>query len=88
MISQIENLASAAKFPLKRTASILVLLTLSALIYIGNAAQPPLLDDADASHALVAREMLERHDWVVMYQDGIRYLEKAPSITGSSPRRI
>jgi 4-amino-4-deoxy-L-arabinose transferase-like glycosyltransferase len=55
-----------------------VLLALSALIYIGNAARPPLLDDADASHALVAREMLERNDWAVLYMDGIRYLEKAP----------
>lgn len=73
-----DNLAGDARFPLQRTACILLLIVISALIYIGNAAQPPLLDDADASHALVAREMLERHDWVVMYQDGIRYLEKAP----------
>jgi hypothetical protein len=51
---------------------------LSAGIYVGNAAKPPLLDDADASHALVSREMLQRGDWVVMYQDGVRYLEKAP----------
>src|SRR5262249_12509845 len=25
-----------------------------------------------------AREMVERHDWVTLYTDGIRYLEKAP----------
>jgi len=55
-----------------------LLLALSAAIYIGNAAQPPLLDDADASHALVAREMLQRGDWAVMYENGVRYLEKAP----------
>jgi 4-amino-4-deoxy-L-arabinose transferase-like glycosyltransferase len=58
--------------------SILILLALSLTIYIGNALQPALLDDADASHALVSREMLQRGDWVVMYQDGVRYLEKAP----------
>src|SRR5437660_10686651 len=58
--------------------SILTLLVLSLGIYIGNATKPALLDDADASHALVSREMLQRGDWVVMYQDGIRYLEKAP----------
>jgi 4-amino-4-deoxy-L-arabinose transferase-like glycosyltransferase len=39
---------------------------------------PPLLDDADSVHAEVAREMLARHDFVTLYADGIRYLEKAP----------
>ena len=29
-------------------------------------------------HAEAAREMLTRHDWVTMYTDGVRYLEKAP----------
>jgi hypothetical protein len=37
-----------------------------------------LLDDADASHAVVASEMLHRGDWVVLYMNGIRYLMKAP----------
>ena len=63
---------------MNRRLSILFLLALSVGIYVGNAARPPLLDDADASHALVSREMLQRGDWVVMYQDGVRYLEKAP----------
>ena len=39
---------------------------------------PPLLDDADSVHAEVAREMLTRHDYVTLYANGIRYLEKAP----------
>src|SRR5579875_725542 len=39
---------------------------------------PPLLDDADSVHAEVAREMLVRHDWITLYANGIRYLEKAP----------
>jgi 4-amino-4-deoxy-L-arabinose transferase-like glycosyltransferase len=39
---------------------------------------PPLLDDADSVHAEVAREMLQRHDYVTLYANGIRYLEKAP----------
>ena len=39
---------------------------------------PALLDDADSVHAEVAREMLLRHDWVTLYTNGIRYLEKAP----------
>jgi 4-amino-4-deoxy-L-arabinose transferase-like glycosyltransferase len=39
---------------------------------------PPLLDDADSVHAEVAREMILRNDWVTLYANGIRYLEKAP----------
>lgn len=40
--------------------------------------RPALLDDADSVHAEVAREMLLRHDFVTLYANGIRYLEKAP----------
>jgi 4-amino-4-deoxy-L-arabinose transferase-like glycosyltransferase len=63
---------------MSRRLSILLLLLISAVIYLGTATKPPLLDDADAAHALVSREMLQRGDWVVMYENGIRYLEKAP----------
>ena len=49
------------------------------MLYVGTAAWPALVDDdIDAAHALVAREMLERHDWVVLYQDGIRYPIRPP----------
>ncbi|HEY5163722.1 MAG TPA: glycosyltransferase family 39 protein [Terriglobales bacterium] len=60
------------------TATAIFLLLLSAVMYVGTASSPALLDDADASHALVSREMLERHEYVVMYINGIRYLPKAP----------
>jgi 4-amino-4-deoxy-L-arabinose transferase-like glycosyltransferase len=39
---------------------------------------PALLDDADSVHAEVAREMLLRHDYITLYANGIRYLEKSP----------
>ncbi len=55
------------------------LLLLSSALYMGLAVSPALVDDdIDAAHALVAREMLQRHDYVVMYQDGIRYLIRPP----------
>jgi len=55
------------------------LLLLSSALYVGLAGSPALVDDdIDAAHALVAREMLQRHDYVVMYQDGIRYLIRPP----------
>ncbi len=37
-----------------------------------------MLDDADSVHAEVAREMVERQDWITLHANGIRYLEKAP----------
>ncbi len=61
-----------------RRWAVLFLLLLSGAIYLGTASYPPLLDDADASHALVSRAMLQRGDYVVMFLNGIRYLQKAP----------
>lgn len=49
-----------------------------AAIYIPALFRPALLDDADTVHAEAAREMLTRHDWVTLYANGVRYLEKAP----------
>jgi 4-amino-4-deoxy-L-arabinose transferase-like glycosyltransferase len=34
--------------------------------------------DADSVHAEVSREMLLRHDWVTLFANGVRYLERAP----------
>jgi len=48
------------------------------MIYFTSMFTPALLDDVDTIHAEAASEMLLRHDWVTMYTNGIRYLEKAP----------
>ncbi len=48
------------------------------LIYIPGLSRPGLLDDADSIHAEAAREMVLNHNWVTLYINGIRYLEKAP----------
>jgi 4-amino-4-deoxy-L-arabinose transferase-like glycosyltransferase len=48
------------------------------VIYVGGMFQPGLLDDADSVHAEAAREMVLRQDWVTLYINGFRYLEKAP----------
>ena len=68
---------SPAKSTIKRNR--LILIALWFFFYSSLALfTPPLLDDADSVHAEVAREMLLRHDWVTLYANGIRYLEKAP----------
>jgi 4-amino-4-deoxy-L-arabinose transferase-like glycosyltransferase len=58
--------------------SVLALIALWAVIYMAGLSRPALLDDADTVHGEAAREMLQRHDWVTLYVNGIRYLEKAP----------
>jgi 4-amino-4-deoxy-L-arabinose transferase-like glycosyltransferase len=61
-----------------RYFSIIVIVLLWAAIYLSSIFTPALLDDVDTIHAEAAREMVIRHDWVTLYTDGIRYLEKAP----------
>jgi 4-amino-4-deoxy-L-arabinose transferase-like glycosyltransferase len=64
--------------PRFRIASLLTIALLWAVIYLAGMFTPALLDDVDTIHAEAAREMVLRHDWVTLYTDGIRYLEKAP----------
>ena len=61
-----------------RYFSLAVILLLWGAIYLSGMFTPALLDDVDTIHAEAAREMVLRHDWVTLYTDGIRYLEKAP----------
>jgi 4-amino-4-deoxy-L-arabinose transferase-like glycosyltransferase len=61
-----------------RASSLGFIFLLWIAIYFAGIFTPPLLDDVDTIHAEAAREMVLRHDWVTLYTDGIRYLEKAP----------
>ena len=47
-----------------------------AFVYLGSLSSPAIFDDADATHAEAAREMVANNDWVTLHVDGIRYLEK------------
>ena len=65
--------------PRRSRATLIWSVVLWAVFYASFAlVRPLLLDDADSVHAEVAREMLLRHDYVTLYANGIRYLEKAP----------
>jgi len=63
--------------PLRSTA-ILILSGLWLIIFFASLFAPPLLDDADATHANAARHMALTADLVTLHVNGIRYLEKAP----------
>ena len=60
--------------------SVSAILVLWVVIYLFGIYRPPLLDDVDALHAEAGREIVLRHDWVTIYTDGIRYMEKAPML--------
>lgn len=69
---------SEAKSRSREKLYLVIVCVLWLVIYIPGLFAPPLLDDADSVHAEAAREMVVRHDWVTLYANGIRYLEKAP----------
>jgi 4-amino-4-deoxy-L-arabinose transferase-like glycosyltransferase len=56
-----------------------VLLFIAALVFfLGIISPPRLMDDVDAAHAQLARNMLDSGDWVIPHLDGVAYIEKAP----------
>ena len=57
---------------------LLLLMCLWLLVYVAALFSPPLMDDADATHANAARNILVTHDFVTLRVNGVRYLEKAP----------
>src|ERR1700739_1747392 len=71
-----EEQSRFSRFP--RTASYWALAALFAVVYLGSVFSPPLLDDADSTHAEAAREMFVSGDYVTLHINGVRYLEKAP----------
>ncbi len=57
----------------------LVLIAIAAIVFFGCMVSPPgLMDDVDAAHAQLARNMIQSGDWVVPRLDGVAYMEKAP----------
>ena len=58
--------------------AVAILLGLWLVIFFASLFAPPLLDDADATHANAARHMALSGDLVTLHVNGIRYLEKAP----------
>jgi 4-amino-4-deoxy-L-arabinose transferase-like glycosyltransferase len=62
----------------KPALSYCVLALVFVAVYCGSLSSPPLLDDADSTHAEAAREMFASGDYVTLHVNGVRYLEKAP----------
>jgi 4-amino-4-deoxy-L-arabinose transferase-like glycosyltransferase len=62
----------------RRSTALAVLGGLWLILFFAALFAPPLLDDADATHASAARNMALTGDFVTLRVDGVRYLEKAP----------
>src|ERR1700744_4648637 len=74
----VERLATFDTSTPRRSTTLLILGGLWLAIFFASLFTPPLLDDADATHAQAAQAMLHSGDWVTLHVNGIRYLEKPP----------
>jgi 4-amino-4-deoxy-L-arabinose transferase-like glycosyltransferase len=61
-----------------RHLAIILLLFGAAIVYMLSFWGGFLADATDSSHAIAAREILQRNDWITLHINGVRYLEKAP----------
>ena len=59
-----------------RSLGIIVLAWL--ILQLGGIFSPGLLDDVDSIYIQIAREMMQRHDYVTPYINGIRFFDKPP----------
>ena len=57
----------------------LALVTIAVLIFLVCIISPPaLMDDVDAVHGQISRNMIQSGDWVIPQLNGVPYVEKAP----------
>src|ERR1700733_12599232 len=80
--------ASENSGPLRRSHALMLLCGLWFVIFFPSLFAPPLLDDADSTHASAARHMALTGDLVTLHVDGVRYLEKAPLPSWLGPSRF
>ena len=62
----------------RRSLALIILSGLWLILFFAALFAPPLLDDADGTHASAARHMALTGDLVTLRVDGVRYLEKSP----------
>jgi len=57
----------------------IALVIVAAIVFFGCIVSPPgLMDDVDAVHGQIARNMVQSGDWVIAHLNGVPYMEKAP----------
>ena len=63
---------------MSRKLALPLLILLIASVYLYTSTRRAILDDGDALYATVAKQMVERGDWVTPYANGVRFLDKPP----------
>ena len=57
----------------------IALVIVAVAVFFGCIVSPPaLMDDVDAVHGQIARNMVQSGDWVIAHLNGVPYMEKAP----------
>jgi 4-amino-4-deoxy-L-arabinose transferase-like glycosyltransferase len=65
--------------PRPRSHYEIALLVIAIVVFFGCIISPPgLMDDVDAVHGQMARNMVTSGDWIIPHLDGVPYIEKAP----------
>jgi 4-amino-4-deoxy-L-arabinose transferase-like glycosyltransferase len=73
------NAASSASSARSHSRLDWILILVAAVVFFGCIISPPaLMDDVDAVHGQMARNMITSGDWVIPHLDGVAYIEKAP----------
>ena len=64
---------------MRRAQTELVVILLASLVFVGCMISPPsLMDDVDAAHGQLARNMIQSGDWIIPHLNGVAYVEKPP----------
>src|SRR5438874_2052137 len=71
---------AAVPVPAKARWPLVLVLIVTAAVYIGTSAWPVILDETDGQYAGAAREMLQRGDWLVPTNNGVPRLQKPPLV--------
>jgi 4-amino-4-deoxy-L-arabinose transferase-like glycosyltransferase len=75
-VSAVGNETTWIKLPI---SSDWIVVLIASAIFLGCILSPPsLMDDVDAVHGQMARNMLDSGDWTIAHLDGVPYIEKAP----------
>jgi 4-amino-4-deoxy-L-arabinose transferase-like glycosyltransferase len=75
---ELANPTSSSTSTSRNTRFLWLLSMLWLAVFAASLFSPPVLDDADGTHASAARQMLLSGDWVTLRVNNVRYLEKAP----------
>jgi 4-amino-4-deoxy-L-arabinose transferase-like glycosyltransferase len=76
-VTEVDIVASQQTRPQRHYEIVLVIV--AAIVFFGCIISPPsLMDDVDAVHGQMARNMVQSGDWVIAHLNGVPYMEKAP----------